>query len=245
VEISSVHGTMSGVQGKTSGLLKGSKLTSDAVRRLNSFTRTTAVLPLITQARDGTNQTGVSVDAYGVGQLSAVFFTAPAHSETEVDLTINMFCLTPDDVTNLSNLIRSLLDASKKHVYDELEKTDISGGAGFFGFFCFGVSASYSDTKHRMDSWGLSEENQRTIVKAMMEVASRSNTFHYKSIVHNTAYDYDVTGNMYGIVMDVTASFEGYQKQNRVLAPVPQLRDQSSGASLPAVDPLYPPPPHG
>ena len=236
--ISSDHGAIS-VAGTRS------KLSKEAAQRLNRFTRTPSVLPTLTHARDGTNETGVSVDAYGVGQLSAVFFTAPAHSETEVNLTINMFCLTPADVTNLSNLIRSLLDASHQHIYDELEKTDICGGAGFFGFFSFGVSASYSDTKHRMDSWGLSEDNQKRIVEAMMQISSQMNTFQYKSTVHNTQYDYDVSGNMYGIVMDVTASFNGFQKQNRILAPVPQLRDQSGSSSLPAVDPLYPPPPHG
>jgi hypothetical protein len=95
-----------------------------------------------------------------------------------------------------------------------------------------------------MDSWGLSEDNQKTIVKAMMKIASRMSTFPYETTIFNQQYDYDVTGNMYAIVMDVTASFNGQQTQNRVLAPNPQLRNGTGpgSSSLPAADPLYPPP---
>lgn len=236
MKVTSLHGDVSydgkrTLAGMTSVKQKFAELTQPAFS-----------LPILSQARDGTNETGVSIDAYGLGQLSAVFFTAPAHSETEVNFTVNMFCLTPADVANLSNLIRSLLDASHQRIYDDMQSTGVTGGAGFFGFFSWGARANYSSTKRRMDSWGLSEENQKTIVQAMMERTAVINTFTYRSVVHNTNNDYDVTGNIYGVVMDVTASFNGFQKQYRVLAPKPVLHDPGSGDTLPVVDPLYPPP---
>jgi hypothetical protein len=91
---------------------KHEKLTPELAQKLNSFVRTPSVLPKLTTL-DGTNQTGVAVNAYGLGQLSGVFFTAPAHGLTRIGpIEIKMFCMTPADVTTLSNLIRSLLDAS-------------------------------------------------------------------------------------------------------------------------------------
>jgi hypothetical protein len=108
-------------------------------------------------------------------------FTVPAHAQVDVDFKLKLFCVTPETVQTLTSLIRSLLDASHKHSFDDLEKTEVSGGASFFGFFGWGgASASYSRTKHTMDSFGLSEANQVTIVNAMMNIAQETSQFNYK-----------------------------------------------------------------
>src|SRR6516165_3358346 len=95
---------------------------------------------------DNSATDGVAVTSYGRGQLSGAIFTVPAFGTIDLDLTMRLLCVTPDDVNTLSALIRSLLDASHQHSFDELEKTDISGGLSLGLFFSFGVSASYSDT---------------------------------------------------------------------------------------------------
>jgi hypothetical protein len=187
----------------------------------------------------GATSDGVSVTAYGQGQLTGVTYTVPAHGEIEVDFEIDILCVTPQDVDTLSALIRSLLDASHQHVYDDLQKTDICGGASFFGFFSFGASASYSDTKHTMDSWGLSETNQETIVNSMMKLAQKTNQFLYKGTVYNQDYDYDVTGNMFGIVMDATIQQAQTSNQLRFLAPQPHLQSTDGSATLPSIGKLY------
>lgn len=184
------------------------------------------------------NETGVAVSAYGKGQLTGVLYTIPAHGEITVDFQLKLPCVTPESVQNLSNLIKSLLDASHKHSYKELEKTQASGGASLFFFFSFGVSASYSKTKETMDSWGLSEENQRTIVNAMMEIAQEVCEFNYSGTIYNRDYDYDVTGNFFGIVMDAVIQQNQYQHQLRFLAPSPYLETQD-GDTLPSVGKLY------
>ena len=181
---------------------------------------------------------GVSVTAYGQGQLTGGTFTVPAHGEIELDFELDILCVTPADVVTLSELIRSLLDASHQHVYDDLQKTDICGGASLFGFFSLGVSASYSDTKHTMDSWGLSETNQRTIVDRMTQLAQKTNHFSYKGTVYNRDSDYDVTGNLFGIVMDATVTQNSVSQQFRLLAPQPHLQT-ADGRTLPILDPLY------
>ena len=185
------------------------------------------------------NETGVAVTSYGQGQVAGVMYTVPAHGQINVDFELRLSCITPADVQNLSDLIKSLLDVSHKHSYEELSKTSISGGASFFGFFGWGgASASYENTKHTMDSFGLSEANQKTIVDAMMNVAQQFSLFRYSGVVDNRAYDYDVTGNLFGIVMDATIQQEQYQHQVRFLAPNVHLRT-SDGDNMPVVGQLY------
>jgi hypothetical protein len=149
-----------------------------------------------------------------------------------------MLCVTPQDVINLNNLVKGLLDASHYHKFEETEQTNVSGGLGFFGFWSGGISASYSDVKHTLDGWGLSETNQQTIVNNMMQIAQKVSTFNYTGTVYNKDFDYDVTGSLFGIVMDATIQQSQTHKQLRFLAPNVHL-NTSDGNSLPVVGKLY------
>lgn len=187
----------------------------------------------------GSTDSGIAVTTYGKGQVTGVMYTVPAHGQITVDFKLKLMCVTPEDIQNLSNLIRSLLDASKQHLYDDLEKTSISGGASFFGFCGWGgVSGSYEHTKHTMDSFGLSEKNQEAIVEAMMKVAQQVSEYNYSGTIFNKDYDYDVSGNLYGIVMDAVIAQNQYQHQLRFLAPNIHL-ESPDGTSLPSVGKLY------
>ena len=189
----------------------------------------------------GGNETGVAVSAYGQGQVTGTMYTVPAHAQVHVDFKLKLNCVTPENVRTLNSLIRSLLDASHQHSFDELEKTEVSGGVSFFGFFGWGgASASYSDTKHTMDSFGLSERNQEAIVDAMMKIAQEVSEFNYSGTIFNREYDYDVTGNLFGIVMDATIQQNQYQHQLRFLAPNVHL-ESSDGSRLPSMGQLYDP----
>jgi hypothetical protein len=186
-----------------------------------------------------TNESGAAITTYGRGQVSGAMYTVPAHGEINVNFKLKLNCITPENVQNLSNLIKSLLDASHQSYYHELEKFEASGGASFFGFFGWGgASASYSKTKERMESFGLSETNQRAIVAAMMKVANEFSEFNYSGTIHNTDYDYDVSGNLFGIVMDATVQQDQFQHQVRFLAPRVHLATPD-GDSLPVVGQLY------
>jgi hypothetical protein len=181
---------------------------------------------------------GVAVTTYGRGQLSGAIYTIPAHAQISVDFNIYMQCVTPDDVATLSNLVRSMLEASKKTLYDNYSRTHVSGGASFFGFFSGRAKASYEQTKRRMESWGLSEENQRTIVNAMMNVAQKMNHFRYQGTIYNRDYDYSVSGSMFAIVMDCQIQQSEVHNQLRFLAPKPHLQSPA-GETLPIVGNLY------
>lgn len=197
------------------------------------------ILPTLTLA--GENETGVAITTYGQGQVTGAMYTVPAHGEITVDFKLRLICVTPEDVKNLTQLIRSLLDASHQHTFDELSKTEVSGGGSFFGFFGWGgASASYSDTKHTMDSFGLSERNQQAIVDAMMDVVMHPSEFNYHGTIYNRDYDYDVAGNLFGIVMDAVIKQNQFQHQIRSIAPNVHLRTQD-GDNLPVVGQLYSP----
>jgi hypothetical protein len=153
-----------------------------AERFLISRRRTGARLPVVFSAA-GANQSGVAITTYGQGQVTGAMYTVPAHGVITVDFDLKLLCVTPQDIQNLGNRIRSLLDASHQHLYDDVQNTDVSGGASFFGFWSGGVSASFSETKRTMDAWGLSEQNQETIVNAMMKVANKTSDFKYQGTV--------------------------------------------------------------
>src|SRR5690606_29158018 len=102
------------------------------------------------------NESGVEISTYGQGQVTGAIYSVPAHGEITVDLKLKLLCVTPEDVIKLDKLIHSLLDASKKHLYDDLKRTSISGGASFFGLFAWGgAKASYERTTRTMESFGL------------------------------------------------------------------------------------------
>jgi hypothetical protein len=196
------------------------------------------VLPSIKVFRtDASVEDGVAITSYGQGQLTGVMYTVPAHGQITVDFTVNMLCVTPQDVINLNNLIKGMLDASHYHKFEETEQTNVSGGLGFFGFWSGGISASYSDVKHTLDGWGLSETNQQTIVNNMMQIAQKVSTFNYQGTIFNRDFDYDVTGNLFGIVMDATVQQSQTHKQLRFLAPNVHLNTDEG--SLPVVGKLY------
>lgn len=220
----------------------GPGIWSAHLKQLNSIRKSPVKLNSLFRFYDspGANESGIAITSYGQGQVSGVTYTVPAHGQIEVDFELNILCVTPNDVQTLSALIRSLLDASHQHLYDEISRTDISGGASLFGFFSFGVSASYSDTKHTMDGWGLSETNQQTIVNSMMKIAQQKSQFNYKGTVYNRDYDYDVSGNLFAIVMDATIQQGQFSNQSRFLAPTPHLQsNDGSGVSLPCIGNLY------
>jgi len=183
-------------------------------------------------------QDGVAITSYGQGQLSGVMYTVPAHAEITVNLIINMLCVTPQDVINLNNLVKGMLDASHYHKFEETEQTNVSGGLGFFGFWSGGVSASYSDVKHTLDGWGLSEANQQTIVNGMMAIVQKPSTFSYTGTIYNKDNDYDVTGSLFGIVMDATIQQGQTHRQLRFLAPKVHL-NTDDGGNLPITAKLY------
>lgn len=183
-------------------------------------------------------QDGVYISSYGRGQITGAIYTIPAHGEIQVHLRLRLSCVTPESVKALDQYIRSLLDASRHHDYDEIKTSGASGGLSLFGFFSFGGSASYSETKHTMSGWGLSEENQKKIVEEMMKLVSVPSEFEIEGTIYNRDHDYAVSGSLFGIVMDAEIQQSEQHKQLRFLAPDVQLVS-GTGDAIPMVGKIY------
>lgn len=188
----------------------------------------------------GSATDGIAVTAYGQGQCSGVTYTVSPHSTIDVDFTIHMLCITPENVDSLDALIRGMLSASKQHEYDQLTKKSSSGGRGFFLFFSGGGhKSSFSQTTHTMDSWGLSREQQSKIIDTMLGLVNKTNDFTFKGTVNNEQYDYSVSGNLFGIVMDATIQKDEKHTQVRFLAPNVHMNGSDGASTLPVEGKLY------
>ncbi|WP_055445933.1 hypothetical protein [Lacinutrix mariniflava] len=187
----------------------------------------------------GASTDGVSVNAYGQGQCSGATYTIPAHGNIDVKFDLTMQCVTPDNVDALDALIRGMLSASQQAKYDQLTEDTSSGGRGFFLWFSAGGSkTTHKQTTHTMTSYGLTTAQQTTIIDAMVKMANKTNTFKYKGNINNTAYDYSVSGSLFGIVMDCTIQKGENHSQIRFLAPNIHVKGDN-GASLGVETPLW------
>lgn len=219
-------------------------MTGQPQTRLSFVRKTPSKLPTLfsinqrTVAPDGNAVDGVAVTAYGQGQVTGATYVVPAHANLDIHFNFHLLCVTPQDVATLDNLIRSLLDASHQHIYDDIQHTDVSGGLSFMGFFSAGVSASYSETKHTMDAWGLSEANQETIVQALMALVQKTSDFGFTGTIENGDFDYSVSGNVFGIAMDATIVQGNQSNQIRFLAPQPRFQ-APDGTALPTMGRFY------
>jgi hypothetical protein len=196
-------------------------------------------VPTVHEYAQGGATDGVSITSFGKGQLVGTTYAVPAHGQIDVDFQLQLQCITPDQVKAMNELIRGLLDASHQHEYDNLNKTEVSGGLSFFSFFSGGLKATTTNTNHTMDKWGLSEEHQKKIINEMMKLANKMNKFNYKGTIYNKEYDYSVSGNLFGIVMDCTVQQGSSSTQFRAIAPAVHLADATGTATLPIVGKLY------
>ena len=198
-------------------------------------------LDIVHGAEAGSATDGVAITSYGKGQLAGTTYTVPAHGKITVDFTLQIQCVSAAQVQTMDQLIRGLLKASEQGKYDSLEKThESSGGRSFLFFWSTGRKASSKETKKTLtETWGLTEAQQSKIIQGMLGLASKMNTFHYSGTIFNKEYDYAVTGNLFGIVMDATIQQAQSSAQVRFLGPNVHLESSDGVATLPSVGKLY------
>ncbi|MCR9088126.1 MAG: hypothetical protein NXH97_15430 [Rhodobacteraceae bacterium] len=197
-------------------------------------------LPTVMAAQAGAATNGVSVTSFGQGQVTGATYTVPAHGKIKVEFDLQLLAVTGSDIENLNNLIRGMLNASEQKRFDSLSKSEASGGSAGFLFFSGGYShRSSSEVTQSMDSWGLTRADQDKIITQMLTLTNKTQKFKYKGTIFNKDYDYDVTGNLFGIVMDATIQQGTASAQVRMLAPDVHMQDSSTGATIPSVGKLY------
>lgn len=159
-----------------------------------------------------------SVESQGYGSLSALAYTVPAHSNGKIKAEIETLALTSNDVKNLNDLIRGMVSASQYEKVREYESTHASANLSWWGFWSGGGGASYEKTRESLRGFGLSEDNIRTIVSAMAEVAKKMSKVVIDFEVLNAKNDYAVSGNLMLYTIAGTVATQNQQIQYRMLA---------------------------
>jgi hypothetical protein len=159
-----------------------------------------------------------TVASQGFGSVTGITYTVPAHSDGNVKANIRYPSLTSVDIENLNNLIKGMLSATQYEKVEKYERIHASGKVKYFAFWSGGASASYEKTRREMTGFGLSEENIKTIVSAMSEVAKKMSNIQLDINILNRDNDYAVSGNLLIYTLAGTIKVGNEQHQYRVLS---------------------------
>ncbi len=154
----------------------------------------------------------------GYGSITGLAYTIPAHTDADFDIDLKVLSLTSNDVDNLNKLIQGMVSASQWQKIRDYESTHASANLSCWGLTGGGGSASYEKTHEALSGFGLSEENQRTIVGAMAEIAKTMSKVDAQIHVKNAANNYAVSGNMIVFTIAGTVTSNNQQYQYRMIA---------------------------
>ncbi|WPQ62339.1 hypothetical protein SIO70_28675 [Chitinophaga sancti] len=176
------------------------------------------VVPDIVEA-DGEASESYSIEVSGLGQLTGLSYTIPAHTSGYLKAQLMISALSSQDVKDLNELAMGMLNASYKEEIREEEKTSVSADLSMFSyFFGGGASASYERTRQTMKSKGLSDAQITLLMEAFLERASKMSTVSLDFYINNSANDYAVSGDLYLYTLSGTIKTEKGTQQYRMLA---------------------------
>ncbi|MCI1780021.1 MAG: hypothetical protein LKI53_08735 [Bacteroidales bacterium] len=185
---------------------------------------------IIAKTNAGESVESYSIEVSGLGQLTGLAYTVPAHAEGKIKAKLQISAISSKDVQDLNTLAKGMLDASYREQINEFEKTsmraNISTWSWLFGGG--GASASYEKTKQSMKSKGLSEAQISMLMEAFLEKAKRMSTVEIDFYVNNSANDYSVSGDLYLYTVSGTIKTKKGTAQYRMLA------DQAAAGGAPA-----------
>jgi hypothetical protein len=161
-----------------------------------------------------------SVESQGYGSFTGLAYTIPAHTRGRITAQIQTLAITSTDVQNLNNLIRGMLNASQYERVRDYERTHASANISYWGFWSGGGGASYEKIHESIRGFGLSEENIRTIVSAMSEIAKKMSRVQLDFDVDNTRNPYSVSGSLLLYTIAGSVKTQNSQDQYRLLADV-------------------------
>jgi hypothetical protein len=142
----------------------------------------------------------------------------PAGAKGKIPADLQTLALTSNDANNLNNLIKGMVSASQYQKVRDYESTHASGNLSFWGFWSGGGGASYEKMHEELHGFGLSEDNIRTIVSAMADVAKKMSRVSIDFEVDNRGNDYAVSGSLLLYTIAGTINTQNQQYQYRMLA---------------------------
>ncbi|GGA09108.1 hypothetical protein [Okeania sp. KiyG1] len=184
-----------------------------------------------------------NIEASGMGELTGLAYDVPAHTSGTIKATLQISAMSSKDVEDLNQMALAFLKASERKKVEETAKTSVQGNLSLFGsIFGGGASASYSKTRHNMESAGLSEEQISQLMEAFLAKAQQMSSVSIDFYVNNEPNDYSVSGNLYLYTLSGQIQTGKGSHQYRMLAdkasagappPPPNGSAQSTGEILP------------
>jgi len=161
-----------------------------------------------------------SIEASGLGEVTGIAYTVPAHTTGTLTATLNIRALTSDDVKNLNDLAMSMVSTSKQQETRDFEKTSASADLSLWTWFFGGANAaaSYESTHENMVKFGLTSEQITKLMDAFLERAKSMSKIQLQFTINNSANDYSVDGNFYLYTISGQISTKKGDSQYRMLA---------------------------
>ncbi|MCA2379154.1 hypothetical protein ATU3C_20615 [Agrobacterium genomosp. 3 str. RTP8] len=190
------------------------QITATGVKLLDPFVPVIATLPT------GEAKESYSISVSGMGQLTGISYTVPAHTTGKIKAQLQISALSSQDVKDLNTLALGMLDASYREEINEYEKTTASANLSVWTWFFGGggASASYEKTRQEMRSKGLTDQQITMLMEAFLERATNMSTVEIEFYVNNQNNDYAVSGDVYLYTVSGTISTEKGTSQYRMLA---------------------------
>jgi hypothetical protein len=176
--------------------------------------------PRVVADLSGDAKESFSIEVAGLGQLTGIAYTVPAHASGSIKAKLKVSALSSEDVKALNDLAMTMVNASRQQETKEVEKTSASADISLWSWFFGGggAHASYEKTRENMVKYGLSEENITTLMNKFAERAAQMSVVEVDLFVNNLANDYSVSGDLYLYVVSGEIKTSKGTQQYRMLA---------------------------
>ena len=172
----------------------------------------------VAAAAPPSTQNGFNVTSMGTGSFTGLSYCVPAHTSGTIKTDIQIMALTSDNIKQLNELIMSFLSASKRDNITDFQKTHVSADISIWSIFGGGASASYDHTHQEMHTMGLTDDQISTIIEKFADLASKMSHVKLDFNVDNTAFDYQVCGDLQLWTMSGTIKTAKGTQEYRMLA---------------------------
>eukprot|EP00122_Pirum_gemmata_P002046 Pgem_evm1s1851 len=183
----------------------------------------------------GETGSGFSITAAGTGSISGAGFTVPGRSVGNIDITLNFPVLSSQNVRDIEALVEASVAASKKTEYSNVVKTNaaVAGSLSFFSIFTGGLKASASreEVTSHMESFGISEENQRTIINSIAKMMTKTSPMKYSVTINNSDSEFTRSGNFFAYTVSGKITTNNTQFEYRVLSDQSQFGNNPGNAA--------------
>jgi|TARA_B110000908_G_C10158446_1_gene404793 hypothetical protein len=131
-------------------------------------------------------------------RVQILHFLVPAFGKATLNFKASLIAVSPAEVLELNNLIKSAVPTGQQGAYEGLRGADNAGGLSFLGLW-----AGQPDPTIAMTEIGIPAQMQSEIIKKISQLANSRNDFKYQTSVDNSKNDASTTGQLSVVTVDI------------------------------------------